>query len=94
MKTQIQSLHFTADSKLLDFINGKLEKLEKFDEQITSADVILRLDKDNDEGNKVVVAKLISKGSEMVAERRSKSFEQAFDECVDALKKQIERHRG
>lgn len=94
MKTQIQSLHFTADVKLLDFINAKLDKLEKFDEQITSGDVIMRLDKDNDDGNKVVVVKLSTKGDELVAERRARSFEEAVDGCVDAIKKQIERRRG
>lgn len=94
MKTQIQSLHFTADQKLLDFIENKFNKIEKFDDTLTSGDVIMRLDKDEQEGNKVVVIKLLSKGADMVAERRAKSFEMAIDECFEALKKQIDRRRG
>ena len=30
MKIQIQSIHFDADQKLIDFIERKLEKLETF----------------------------------------------------------------
>ncbi len=92
MKLQIQSVHFDADQKLLDFTQSKLDKLERFDESIIFGDVIMTIDKDKDNGNKLVTVKLQGK-SELVAQRRSSTFEQAVDECVDALKSQIEKNK-
>ncbi len=91
MKLQIQSVHFNADQKLLDFAENKVNKLGKFDDSIIAGEIILSLDKDNDNGNKVAVIKL---SGELVAERRATSFEQAIDECVDALKRQIEKNKN
>ncbi len=91
MKLQIQSVHFNADQKLLDFTQAKIDKLERFDESIISGEVIMSLDKDKDNGNKVVVVKL---SGDLVAERRAGTFEQAVDECVDAIKRQIEKRKN
>ncbi|MFI3298418.1 MAG: ribosome-associated translation inhibitor RaiA [Rikenellaceae bacterium] len=92
MKLQIQSVHFDADQKLLAFAQAKLDKLERFDESIISGDVTMSLDKDNDKGNKVVNVRLHG-GGELFAERRAGSFEQAIDECTEALKRQIEKNK-
>ena len=37
--------------------------------------------------------KLSVPGNELVAERRSKTFEESVDLCVDAIKRQIERYK-
>ncbi len=94
MKTQIQSVKFDADSKLVDFVETKMDKLGRFFEKIVSADVILKVDKDHDKGNKVSTITLYVPGEDMVAESRAHSFEEAVDETIEALKKQIERRKG
>ena len=93
MNVKIQSVKFDADQKLVDFIEAKLAKLERFDDKIISSNVILKLDKDHDNGNKVVTVNIDTPGNQLVAERRAKSFEEAFDECIDAIKKQIEKQK-
>ncbi len=93
MKLQIQSVHFTADQKLLDFTQSKLDKLERFDETLKTGDVIFSIDKDNDKGNKCVVVKLQGQ-TEYIAERQTTTFEDGIDQCIDALKKQIEKHKN
>lgn len=93
MKTQIQSVKFDADARLTDFVEAKMDKLSKFFEKIVSADVILKLDKDNEKGNKVATVTLYVPGEDMVAEHRAHSFEAAVDEALDALKKQIEKRK-
>jgi putative sigma-54 modulation protein len=45
MKINVQSVHFDADRKLIDFINTRVGKLDTFNERITSSEVILKLDK-------------------------------------------------
>jgi len=94
MNTKIQSVRFTADQKLITFAENKVAKLEKFYDKIVSADVTMSLDKDNSKGNKVVVVMLNVPGESLVADRQSESFEESIDLCVDALKKQIDKHKN
>lgn len=93
MNVQIQSVKFDADKKLVEFVEKKMSKLDRFAERAVSADVILKLDKDNDRGNKVAVITMQMPGDELVAESRSKTFEESVDQAIDALKKQIEKHK-
>lgn len=89
MVTQMHSIHFKADKKLLNFIQEKLNKLELLNQQVISAEVFLRLDKDREKENKITEIKLSIPGKEFFAKRQCKSFEEATDEAIDALKKQI-----
>ena len=94
MNVKIQSVKFDADKKLLDFTQGKMNKLDRFTEETTSAEVFLKLDKDSERGNKVATIRLLVPGGELVAERRGKAFEEAVDEAVEALKVQIKKHKA
>uniref|UniRef100_UPI004057AEE4 ribosome hibernation-promoting factor, HPF/YfiA family n=1 Tax=Alistipes sp. TaxID=1872444 RepID=UPI004057AEE4 len=91
MKVNIQSVKFDADKRLIEFVENKMAKLDRFAERATGADVILKLDKDHEKGNKVVTITLHVPGTDMVADDRAKSFEEAFDNALDALKKQLEK---
>ena len=51
MNVQIQAVKFDADRKLIEFVEAKMAKLDRFIERATGADVILKLDKDNEKGN-------------------------------------------
>lgn len=93
MNVKIQSVKFDADQKLLSFIESKLTKFNKFSDKITTAEVTLKLEKDFESGNKVVLVELHIPGDVLVAERKSKSFEESVDDCVDALKKQLDRYK-
>ena len=93
MNVKIQSVKFDADQKLIEFIQAKMNKLDRFAENAISAEVIMKLDKDTERGNKVVTIKLVVPGGDLVADYRSKSLEESVDEAIDALKKQIEKHK-
>lgn len=93
MNVKIQSVKFDADKKLLDFIEAKIAKLNKFYDKIVSADVILKLNKDEEIGNKCVIVTLDVPSAKLVSEKQTKSFEESFDECMDALKRQLEKHK-
>lgn len=94
MNIQIQSVRFTADKKLVDFVEEKVSKLDRYAEDIVSAEVTLHLDKDPEHGNKVAVVQLNVTGDTLVAERQSKTFEEALDLSLDALKKQLAKHKS
>ena len=93
MKLNIQSIHFDADQKLLEFVNKKATKLETFHDRIIDGEVILRIDKDLHQENKVVEFKLNIPGHHFFAKERSKTFEAAADDVMEALKTQIKKHK-
>lgn len=93
MNVKIQSVKFDADKKLIEFIENKMAKLERFVDRTTGAEVILKIDKDPEQGNKVATIKVDVPTETLVAEHQSKSFEEAVDEAIDALKKQLEKHK-
>jgi len=91
MKVKIQSVHFTADQKLLDFIDGKINKLATFNSMIIDCEVILRLDKSSSTDNKLVEIKLLVPGPDLFAKRQRKTFEEATDLAVEALRRQLKK---
>jgi putative sigma-54 modulation protein len=93
MKIKIQTVHFDADKKLLDFTTKKVEKLMKFYDGIVGSEVIFRLNKDQKEANKIAEVKLEIAGNDLFAKRQCKSFEESLDQVLDALKKQLTRHK-
>ena len=93
MEIRIQSVKFNADQKLIAFIEEKVGKLERYADDILAADITLRLDKDSEHGNKVAVLKLELAGDTLVAERQCKTFEEAVDQAIDALRNQFSKHK-
>lgn len=94
MNVQVQSIHFDADRKLIGFIQDRLGKLTLFHDHILGSEVFLRLDHDGDRReNKVVEVKVMVPGRELFAKRQSKSFEDATDQVVEALRKQVQRSK-
>ena len=91
MNINIQTVKFDADKRLVEFVEQKLGKMERFAERSTGADVVLKLDKDFDKGNKVATITLHMPGSDLISEQRAKSFEEAIDLAIDALKRQNEK---
>lgn len=89
MEINKQSIKFDADQKLLDFVDKKLGKLEKFYEGITSVDVKLSLL--NEAENKNVKVQVAVPGSSVIVERNAKTFEDAVNDCADILKEKLTR---
>ncbi len=94
MNIQIHSLRFDADKKLLDFVSQKVSKLSQLSDDIVSAEVFLRLDKDDERENKITEIKVEYPGGPLFARKQSKTFEEATDLVVDALKRQIVKQKG
>lgn len=93
MNIKIQSLRFDADKKLEELIEKKMNKLAQFYDNITDAEVILRLEKSDVRENKVVEIKIFVKGSDFFSKKHASSFEEAFEETHDAIKNQLVKHK-
>ena len=93
MTINIQSVHFDADQKLLNFVNEKVEKLNTYYGGIINSEVILRLDKSSGTDNKIAEIKMLGKGNEFFAKKQCTTFEEATDLVCEALKTQIKKHK-
>ena len=93
MKLNVQSIHFNADRKLLSFIQEKVEKLKHFYDHILGGEVFLRLDKSDSLQNKVVQIHIQVPGQDLHARQQCRTFEEATDLAVEALSKQIIKHK-
>lgn len=89
----MHSIHFTADQKLINFINEKANKLELFFDNIIACEVYLRLDKHQEKENKITEFKLLIPGKTLIAKKQCKTFEEGTDAAVEALRKQVKKHK-
>ena len=93
MKVQIQSIHFNADQKLLEYIQAKLDKLDKYFDHITDAQVFLKVTKPEVRQNKVVEIKVNVPGEALLATETGDKFEEATDLAIENLKRQVVRFK-
>jgi putative sigma-54 modulation protein len=93
MDIKLHSVHFTADQKLIDFVNEKVKKLGLFYDGIVTSEVFLRLDKNQEGENKISEVKLLTPGKELFAKKQARSFEEATDLAVEALRKQVAKQK-
>lgn len=94
INVHIQSLQFDASEALQEFAKKKIDRLARFDDTISKAEVTLRLDKSNATQGKIAAIRLIVPGYDHYAEKGAASFEEAIDEAIDALKRQIDRAKA
>lgn len=87
MEIKIQSVKFNADAKLLEFIEKKIGRLEKFYEEIIKIEVIMTLLSEPD--NKNVRVRVFVPGNDILVERNAQSFEDAVVDCADILKEKL-----
>ncbi len=94
MNIKINSVKFTTNKKLEDFVNNKVKKLMLYYDDIISAEVFLKIENNQDLNNKVAEIKLEIPGNDLFAKKQTKSFEESTDSAVNALKRQITRHKN
>ncbi len=90
---KINSVHFDADKDLISFIHEKVDKLANHFDKIIDGEVILKVENSHDTENKVAEIKLLIPGSDLFAKKQCKSFEEATDTAVEALRRQLKKHK-
>ncbi len=92
MNIKIHSIKFDAGATLLEFVQKKMDKMDKFFDRIVDGEVYLRL---NNEGieNKTVEIKINLPGDQFYAESSARSFEQAMEESANAIKRKLRKHK-
>jgi len=94
MEVKINSVHFSADEKLVDFVNKKVKKLDTFFDGIIKAEVILKVAKPEAAKNKLAELKLSIPATDyLFAKKQADTFEEAIDLAIDAIRKQMDKHK-
>jgi len=92
MKAIFQATNFDADQKLIDFIQQKLNKLDKFCDRVIEAEVYLKVN-NKGEKNKTLEIRIFIPGNDIMVSRDAETFEKAMDLAYDVLKRQLRKHK-
>lgn len=94
MNVNIQTVHFDADGKLMDYVAAKLKKLNTFHDRIIKVDVFLKLDNVvHNIKDKIAEIKVHVPRQRLFVKASSKSFEESFDSALESLVVQIKRKK-
>ncbi|KAA6350787.1 Ribosome hibernation promoting factor [termite gut metagenome] len=93
MDIRIQSINFDASEQLQKFIQKKAVKLEKFCNDIKAVEIQLKVVKRETSANKEAGIKLSVPGEELYASKVCDTFEQAVDDALIALEKQLHKYK-
>ena len=94
MNVQIQTVHFEADSQLLDHVNQKIAKLETFHDRIVDVEVFLLLDNVSHQiKDKIAEIKVHVPRHSFFVKHQSKTFEESFDLAFSSMVNQIKRQK-
>lgn len=94
MDLNIQTVHFVADEKLLDYVTKKTQKLSTFHDRIMQVNIYLKLDNVvHTIKDKVAEIRVHALHRDFFVKCCTKSFEESFDNALNSLITQIKRRK-
>lgn len=93
MKVYVQSVNFNADKNLIDFIEKKVNSLEKYYDKIVDSEVFLKVQQTSEKQNKLVEVKINVPRNEIVVKKQCKTFEEGAMLAVESLKRQLTKKK-
>src|SRR6195256_5244192 len=94
MNVNIQSVRFDADTRLVEYINRKLEKLSTFHDRIIKVSVFLKLDNVvHTIKDKIAEIRVHIPRHDFFVKSTSKSFEESFDDALGSMLTQIKKNK-
>ncbi len=93
MKVNVHAVNFAVDKKLVDFIQDRMDKLEKYYDKIVSSDVFLKVEKTSDKENKIVEVKIHVPGDDFMVKKQCKTFEEAIENSAESLERLLVKRK-
>jgi putative sigma-54 modulation protein len=94
MNIRVQSVHFDADQKLIDFVKEKAAKLQTFHDKIVDVDVFLKLDNvAHNIKDKIAEIRVAVPKHNYFVKHQSKTFEESFTLAMDSMTNQLKRQK-
>lgn len=94
MRVNIHAHRFTADAKLLEYVEKKITKINVVNDKVINVDIFLILDNvAHNIKDKVAEIQVRIPGHDFFVKHSSKSFEESFDAALDSLLMQMKRKK-
>jgi putative sigma-54 modulation protein len=93
MKVNVHAVNFTVDKKLVDFVQDRMDRLEKYYDKVVSSDVFLKVEKTSDKENKIVEMKINVPGDDFLVKKQCKSFEEATDQAAESIERLLVKRK-
>ncbi|MDA7558112.1 ribosome-associated translation inhibitor RaiA [Flavobacteriaceae bacterium] len=93
MKVHTQSVNFNADQKLLNFIQDRMNKLDRYYDKVIKSDVFLKVENTSDKENKIFEARVNVPGDSFVVKKVCRTFEEGADSAVSSLERQLKKRK-
>jgi len=93
MKVNTQSVNFSADRKLINFIQKRMDKLDLFYDKVIQSDVYLKLENTSIKENKIFEARVSVPGGSFVVKKQCKTFEEGVDIATASLERQLKKRK-
>jgi putative sigma-54 modulation protein len=93
MKVSVQSVNFNISRDLVEYIEKKINNLEKFHDHILGAEIFLKVQSTSEKENKIVEIKMTLPGNDIVAKKQSKTFEDAVSQASESIRRQLVKRK-
>jgi len=93
MKVSVHAVNFSVDRKLVDFIQERMDKLEKYYDKIVASDVFLKVENTSDKENKFVVIIVNVPGDDFIVKKQCRTFEEAVDLTAESLERLLVKRK-
>ncbi len=93
MKLNQQAVNFEIAERLEKYIEKKTRRYEKLLAPTAEMDIRMTVVKPETNLNKETTIRIVGMGTELFAQKTCDTFEQAIDECLEAIERQLEKHK-
>ena len=93
MKVDVHAVNFTVDKKLVDFVQERMDKLEKYYDRVVSSDIFMKVEKTSEKENKIVEIKINVPGDDFLVKKQCKSFEEAVEQSAESLERLLVKRK-
>lgn len=93
MNINFQSVNYTADVKLIEFAEKRIQKISQFYVNIVDVYVYTKVENTSDRINKLVELKIGIPGDDVVVKKKAKSFEEAINSAADSAERILKRRK-
>ena len=93
MHVNFQSINYTADVKLVEFTQKRIEKISQFYNQIVDVYVYTKVKNSSDNINKFAELKIGIPGDDVIVKKTAKTFEEAINSAADSAERVLKRQK-
>ena len=93
MNVNFQSVNYTADNKLVEFTQKRVEKITQFYDHILDVVVYTKVENSSNKINKFAELKIGIPGDNVIVKKTAKSFEEAINQAADSAERVLKRRK-